>query len=142
MTVNYDEAFPLPEPDFLWIHDLTYTPQTAASVVEDTSSGKWRYATAPSVVVEFTGYITSAGRRDIERAKARGITADAVALISHDVPGIDPLTAEHAVIGCGSTSGASPWLWGDYTVGEVRPNPSHIRAILTRIVGEKPANAP
>lgn len=134
---GYDEAFPLPEPEFLWIHDLTYTPATAASVIVDPANGKWRYAPSPSV--QFTGYIAQADRREVARAATQGITVDAVALMSHtDGAALDPLAAEHGVVVCDGTSTASPWLHGQYTVTQVRPNPSHIRLILTRLVGEKP----
>ncbi|HMM95399.1 hypothetical protein [Phycicoccus sp.] len=133
--MSYDEVFPLPDPDFLWVHSLVYLPQTSASVVTDDATGRWQYAAPASVA--FDGYITSPGRRDIERGNARGISVDAVVLIPHSVP-IPPDEAEHATLVCGPDSAASPWLWGEYEISEVRPNPSHIRAIMSRIVGEKP----
>ena len=139
--MTYDEAFPLPDPEFLWIHDLTYVPTTAASVITDEDTGRWEYAPGPSV--GFTGYIASAGRREVDRAATRGVTVDAVALMSHD-DGEQLIVdrAEAGVLVCGSTSRADRWLHGTYTITEVRPNASHLRLILTRIAGESPPHGP
>ena len=139
MSTGYDAAFTLPEPEFLWIHDLMLVDQ-AASVVTDAATGRWTYANV-GASVGFTGYIASVGRGEFQRAASVGIRADAVALIPHSVP-VDVLNAETFTLNCGPDSKASRWLWGEYEITQARPNPSHVRAILTRIVGEKTPHAP
>ena len=136
----YDPVFPLPEPDFLWVHDLTLVGQTSASTVVDEATGRWHYGeAAPSTT--FTGYIGSVGRRETERAAARGIVADAVVLAPHSLP-LAPDTAELHRLVCGPDSKATRWLHGSYKVSEVRPNASHLRLILTRLVGDTVPHEP
>lgn len=126
--MTFDAVFPIEEPTFLFIHTLSYRGNDSTIVTDE--EGRWNHAvTAP---VEFTGYLTAPNPREVERAAAHGMTLDAVALCSHDVD--IPHTA-HVT----AAAGAVPaWLVGTFRVIAVRPNPSHQRILLTRVIDEVP----
>lgn len=132
--MTFDSVFPIGPPEFLWVHQLAYRPTTGASVVVD-AEGRWDYANITPT--EFTGYITAPNPREVDRAATRGILLDAVCLAPHDVAVTD---ACHLIVG--AASGAPDWMVGTYTVNTVRPNPSHLRILLTRIRDELPAHDP
>lgn len=132
--MTFDSVFPIDPPDFLWVHTLTYRPTTGASVVVD-AEGRWNYG--DTTEVEFTGYITAPNPREVDRAATRGILLDAVCLAPHDVGITDSC---HLTVA--ASSGAPEWMVGTYTVNTVRPNPSHLRILLTRIRDELPARDP
>lgn len=126
--MSIDPVFPLPEPDFLWVHDLAYRDDSAASLVVD-EERKWTYADTPAVT--FTGYLTAPNPRDVDRADSTGVILDAVCLAPHGI-GID----DNDVVVADSSSGVADYLQGSYRVGVVRPNPSHLRILLSRIKGD------
>lgn len=139
MSYN-DPIFPLPEPDFLWVHDLTIHSQTAASVVVDDDGG-WTYAQSASVGV--VGYATAPNPREVERAASRGVVIDCIVLVPNGtaVKEEDDVTVPGSTLGFGGTAIPTAVLQGRYEVTGVRPNPSHCRVLLTRIKGEDPPHA-
>lgn len=130
--MTYDPVFPLPEPMFLWVHDLLVHPHGASVVLGP--GRKWRYAdtTAASVV----GYITSPKPSEVFRAAQAGVVVDAVALVPNGtaVDENDELEAPAAPLVAGAS--IPPVLVGRYGISSVRPNPSHTRVLLTRVRGE------
>lgn len=119
-----DALFPIPNPDFLFVHSLVVWSRQGASVTPD-ADGRWQpgFTSAASAVV--TGYL--AGAPDVAETSAgqtRGESVGAVALvpIGTAVSHADEVEAV----------GISPALDGRYTVTGVRPNPSHLRVLLTR----------
>ena len=126
--MTFDAVFPIEQPTFLFIHTLTYRVNDPDTVVTD-ERGHWNYAAATPV--SFTAYLTAPNPREIERAAAHGMTLDAVALCGHEV------TIPHTAHVTAAT-GVPTWLVGTYRVSAVRPNPSHQRLLLTRIVDEAP----
>lgn len=118
-----DAVFPIPEPTFLWVHSLSYVQHDGNDVITD-SEGRWRYDDGE--VVTFTGYITAPNPREVDRAAARDVIIDAVALAPLDC-GINERCSLTA-------AGAVPrGLAGVYKVSLIRPNLSHLRILLTRV---------
>ena len=132
--MSIDPVFPLPEPDFLWVHTLTYRIHTGASVVVD-AEGHWVYGTATPVT--FQGYLTAPNPTEFDRAAANAIRVDAVCLAPHGTA-----VTEESTITADAASGVYPFLQGTYTVSTIRPNPSHLRCLLTRLDGELPEHDP
>lgn len=132
--MTFDTVFPIEEPTFLWTHTLTYRTLAAGDVVVD-AEGHWVHADTPETT--FTGYLTAPNPREIDRAAARGVLLDAVCLAPHAVAVDDAgaVTADAA-------SGVPSWLIGTYRVTVVRPNPSHLRILLTRLRDEAPVHDP
>lgn len=131
-TAYEDPVFPLPEPEFLWVHSLV--GWSSASVVVGRGR-KWQTTSASAA---FEGYATAPSPSERRRADREGYRVDAVALAPHGATGLDedgtlevpaaPLLPGHVA--------PPPVLVGRYTVREVRPNPSHVRYVLTRVRGE------
>lgn len=130
-TAYVDPVFPLPEPAFLWVHDLI--AWTSASVVV----GRGRKWVQQSASAGFTGYATDPSPREERRANALGVRIDAVVLAAHGATDL----GEDGTLEVPAASGAPPVLWGLYSVNAVRPNPSHVRYLLTRVRGEAPPHA-
>jgi hypothetical protein len=127
MDTSYvDPVFPLPEPDFLWAHSLV--AWSSASVVVGRAR-KWRTTSASAA---FDGYATAPSPRELRRADREGYVVDAVALAPHGATDLD----EDGTLEVTPGSGAPPVLVGRYTVRQIRPNPSHVRYVLTRVRGE------
>lgn len=136
MTEYADPAFPLPSPDFLFHHDLVvWTP---ASVVV----GRGRKWVNQSASAGFTGYATAPSPSELRRAAARGVRVDAVALAPHGTVVDEACDLEVPAAPTNPGSVAPPTvLVGRYSIDAVRPNPSHVRIVLTRIRGENPPHA-
>ena len=128
--MTFDTIFPIEEPTWLWTHTLTFQDNQAAAVDVD-AEGRWSYADIPGTPV--VGYLTAPNPREIDRAASRGVILDAVFLCAHDTG----VTDQSTVI---ATTGVPPWLVGTYTVSVVRPNPSHLRVLLTRVRDELPSH--
>ncbi len=124
--MSVDPVFPLPSPDFLWVHSLIRVPSTAASAVVD-AEGHWHYETGPSAA--FMGYLTAPNPKEVERAATTGFPLDAVALAPHGTA----VAERDRLIAANIPGGEGPWLDGDYEVALVRPNKSHLRLLLTRL---------
>lgn len=122
--MGFDAVFPLSPPTWLFQHTLTYRPNDAGNVITD-QEGNWHYEPVPPVT--FSGYLTAPGPQEVERAAAKGTVLDAVCLCANDAGVTDSSTVE-------ATTGVPAWLVGKYRVINVRPNPSHSRVLLTRIV--------
>lgn len=130
-----DPVFPLPDPSFLWVHDLIVWPVGSADDVEVDDEGRWRDSAGASV--GFTGYLTAPDPRDVRRAAAVSEKLDAVALAPRDVEFTWPCYLEAAA------ASIPPLLRGWYTVAPPRPNASHTRLLLTRLPADpRPARAP
>lgn len=132
--MTFDTVFPIEDPTFLWAHDLTYRDNVAASVVVD-GEGHWVNADAPETA--FTGYLTAPNPREVARAAANGVILDAVCLAPHTVA-----VGDDGTVIAGAGSGVPTWLVGSYRVTVVRPNPSHLRVLLTRVRDELPSHDP
>lgn len=132
--MSVDPVFPLPEPEFLWVHQLAFRNDSAALLDVD-EEGKWTYD--DSDLATFTGYLTAPNPREVDRADAHGVILDAVCLAPHGT-GI----GDDDVVIAGAASGVASYLQGSYRVGVVRPNPSHLRILLSRIKGELPSRDP
>ena len=128
-----DAVFPLPEPDFLWVHPLVGRRMSGASatVVED-DEGNWHHAESTAASVAFTGYVTAPSPRDLDRATAKGVALDAVALGAH---GVDLKPGDW--LDC-TDPGVPDYLRHTYVVDQVRPNLSHQRFLLTRAQSPAP----
>lgn len=126
--MTFDQVFPIEQPTFLFVHTLAYRVNDPSTVTTD-EEGHWNYAA--ETTVSFAGYLTAPNPREVERAAAHGMTLDAVALCGHEVniPHTAHLIAE---------TGVPSWLIGTYRVMSVRPNPSHKRILLTRVLDETP----
>lgn len=138
MTDYVDPVFPIPEPDFLWVHDLI-THQTSASV----TVGRGRKWVNQSASVAFVGYASSPDRRELDRAARRGVRIDAVILAPHGtvIDEADQLEVPAETISASGTVAPPSTLVGRYRIDAVRPNPSHVRVLCMRIRGEDPAHA-
>jgi hypothetical protein len=126
--VSGNEVFPIPEPEFLWVHNMVGLRMTGASmtVVED-AEGQWHREPSSAASVTFVGYVADAQPAEIDRAAARGIVLDAVALA--------PLsTAMQASdwLDCTTDASIPPWLQHTFIIKLVNPNLSHVRLMLTR----------
>jgi hypothetical protein len=123
--VTGDAVFPLPEPTFLWVHDLTLNRMGPSVTAEGFDTEV--VVSAASVV----GYLTAPDPKDIERAASAGIDADAVALVPLEVT----VVAEDRLV----AAGVDGWLDGTYRIRQVRETLTHLRLILTRSVGTTPS---
>lgn len=130
--MTFDTVFPIEEPTWLWTHTLTYRDHDAAAVTVD-AEGRWTHDDTPGTPV--IGYLTGPNPREVDRAASRGIILDAVFLCAHDSGVTDKSTVT-------ATTGVPAWLVGTYTVNVVRPNPSHLRVLLTRVRDELPDHDP
>lgn len=122
-----DAVFPLPEPEFLWVHALIGLHMSGPSVIADDDEGDWHYAPSNAVPVPFTGYLTAPNPKELDRAASRGTAVDAVCLAPLGTPLIasDWLDAT-------TDSNIPESLRHTFEVGAVRPNLSHLRLLLTR----------
>lgn len=125
--MTLDPVFPLPEPTFLWVHNVSV--ERRVNTTKD-SEGRWKTSTVPTLV---TGYMSNPEPEVIQRAASEGIRVDAVLLVPNGtaVSKGDRVKA--------STSGIPSYLLGFYDVSNVRPNQSHVRVLLTRIGGTNAA---
>lgn len=121
-----DAVFPIPEPTFLWVHNLVVEQTGASAALVVDGEGGWSYDDALPTVT-FTGYLTAPNPREIERAAKAGYVLDAVALAP-----LGTAVAEQDRLVASSISGH---LDGRYTVVQVRPNLSHLRVLCTRLKG-------
>jgi len=138
VTDYTDPVFPIPAPEFLWIYDLVVHPASASVTLGE--GRRWRYEQSASV--GFVGYIAAPNPRDVDRAARHDIRLDAVALAPHGTA-VEAADQFEAPAAAGSTGHAVPSVFvGRYAIAEVRPNASHVRILLTRIVGEDPPHAP
>lgn len=129
--MSADPLFPLPEPTILWVYDLAYRSASASPVVD--AEGRWRYDN--SALVGFVGYLSSPNTQAIRLAAAAGVAVDAVALAPNGL-GIseeDELIAGPA-LGLGGQA-VPAYLAGLYRVTLLRPNPSHLRVLVSRVKG-------
>lgn len=111
-----DALFPLPEPTFLWVDDLTLYPHSNASPIVD-AEGRWEYVETESIPMR--GYFATPSPREVDRAAAAGVVVDGVALVPND----SPISVDDSLVH-GSLA---------YKVVLIRPNPSHTRVLLSRV---------
>ena len=123
-----DAVFPLPEPDFLWVHNMVGLRMTGASpTVVDDGEGEWHREPSTAASIPFVGYVTAPKAREVDRAKALGTILDAVALA--------PLTTQLGQgdwLDCTIDPSIPASLQHTYAIHLVRPNLSHLRLMLTR----------
>lgn len=133
-----DPLFPMPEPTFLWVYRLWVVPQPASPVVDE-ETGRWRYA--PATGASVSGYLALADRREVVRAAARGVQVSAVALVPNGTPVDETARLEARADAAPPLAEIPDHLLGAYEITEVRPNASHTRVVLNRLVGEDPPHA-
>lgn len=117
-----DDVFPIPEPTWLWVHQLSISHTAGAASVID-SEGRWEYHNPEYDTI--MGYLTGANPEEIERAAQQGIRFNAVALVPREtvVQAGDELIATNT----------NTLLDGTYRISQVRPNLSHLRLMIDRI---------
>lgn len=124
-----DAVFPLPEPDFLWVHDLTILPVGSVAGVVVAADGSWQAASTVAGVA-VTGYLTAPNPSEVNRAASDGITLSAVALVPRGTAVTDQ---DHL-----RATGVDQYLDGTYRIRQVRPNLSHVRLLLEHVFGPVP----
>lgn len=130
-----DAVFPLPEPDFLWVHSLVGLRMNGASAtVVDDADGGWHREAANAAPVAFIGYVTAPNPRDVDRAAASGTVLDAVALAP-----LGTALLQGDWLDC-TDEGVPASLRHTFAISLVRPNLSHLRLMLTR--SDSPAPYP
>ncbi len=125
-TDYVDPVFPLPSPNFLFVHQVLVGAQDAVITASD---GTW--TRDPVVDTPVWGYLTSPNPQEVQRATGRNAVIDAVFLCAHDTPvrhqdRIDSTTALEG-------TPIPTVLRGKYKIEAVRPNPSHVRVLLNRV---------
>lgn len=139
MSSYADPAFPLPSPEFLFVHDLIVWQTSASPTVG--RGRKWVNQSASAVV---TGYATAPSPAELRRAATRKVRVDAVCLVPNGavIDESDDLEVPAGPVDGGTGTAVPPTvLVGRYSIDAVRPNPSHTRVVLTRIRGETPPHA-
>lgn len=117
-----DPVFPLPSPAFLFVHEVLVGVQDTIVTQPD---GRWTRDPVPTTPVR--GYLTSPNPQETQIAAARGVTIDAVFLCPHGTP------VRHQDRIDSTAANVPSVLKGRYTVTAVRPNPSHVRVLVTRV---------
>lgn len=133
--MSFDQLFPLSAPP-VFVYDLLVRgAATSGSVLID-AEGKWSYGENPGTVVR--GYLAPPNTSTINLGQASGVQVDTVALISLEDATATGVAVDDEI----SATGIHPLLDGRYLVKLVRPNPSHVRLLCSRIVGQVPSALP
>lgn len=125
-----DPLFPIQPPEFLFAYTLTIV--RASLLADDTDDEGWPIL-ASATTTQVRGYVSPPDPRTLV---PQGEAVDAVALVPNgtvvdhrdllDVPGGQNIPLQ---------------LVGRFHINQVRPNPSHVRCLLTRIADPAGAEA-
>lgn len=124
MTVG-DTNFPIPSPDFLFIHEVELK-RPSSTTTDERGVAVTTYLPSETVM----GYLTSPDPSNEDSAGTERIRFNAVVLLSRSLP----VPSQETLIRCDDPQ-LPPNLSGTYKVEVVRPNISHTRCLLVRYTG-------
>ena len=131
--MSIDPNFPVPESTFLFVPHV--------DVLAARTRPLWGWmrtpgggTTPPPSRRSSSGICAPPTRVRVDRAAARGIQLDAVALAPR---ALDVTDEEAATLHAETQAGLSTWLVGHYAVQQIRPNAAHLRILLTRTKGDE-----
>ena len=118
----------------MWVFNMIGLRMTGASAtVVDDGEGNWHHQPSSAASVTFVGYVTAPNAREVDRAKARGVVLDAVALAP-----LSTALAQGDWLDCTRDPDIPASLRHTFEVSLVRSNLSHLRLLLTAAAAPAP----
>lgn len=126
--MSIDALFPVPEPTFLFVHQLKIWTTGGAFSVDE--RGKWKQdTTLPTPDLTPMGYLTAPNETEVQQAGTLLEQVDAVCLVSRTL-----VIPHSSVLFCNDPR-LPINLAGTYKVNGVRTNLSHTRLLCQRLTG-------